>query len=275
VKRTLLLSSVVLAVAGAIACADVGTAPDVPASIELPPFAFPAVVVGDTLRDEAGVATPIRAIVRNAAGDEIPSLRATYLYADFRRDSAFVVDTATGVVVASRKVTDGRIAARVGTSLQVIRTLIATERPDTAFAGTVPSELIVSLLPDTGRARAEGNTTPEIPVTVRNVSGTEPVGVHGWLVRFRLVKPANPNNDTTQSVFLVDEQLRPSTVDTTSSEGRAGRRVRVRAAQFPVPQGSARVTDTVVVEATLRYKGQIVRGAPVRLIGIVVRPASQ
>lgn len=273
-NRSLLLSAVAVAVFTAAACAEVGTAPDVPASIELPPFAFPSVVVGDTLRNEAGIATPVRAVVRNSAGDIIEGAQPTYLYADFRRDSAFVVDTATGVIVAAKKVADGRIAARVGSSLQVIRPLIATVRPDTAFAGTMPAELIVSLLPDTGRARAEGNTTPEVPVTVRNLDGTTPTGVHGWLVRFRLIKPANPNNDTTQAVFLVDEQLRPSTVDTTSSEGRAGRRVRVRPALFPIPQGSGSVTDTVVIEATLRYKGQLVRGAPVRLVAPVIRPSS-
>lgn len=273
--RLVLLGGVVAVVIGAAACADVGTGPDVPAAIELPPFAFPSVVVGDTLRGEDGVVAPIRAVVRNSAGDIIADARPTYLYADFRRDSALLVDTATGIVVAQRRVTDGRLAARIGGSLQVIRNLIATVRPDTAVSGAVPTELIVSLLPDTGRARAEGNTTPEVPVVVRNLQGTTPTGVHGWLVRFRLVKPANPNNDTTQGVFLVDEQLRPSTVDTTNAQGQAGRRVRVRSAVFPVPQGNARVTDTVVIEATLRYRGQVVPGAPVRLIAPVVRPSSQ
>lgn len=273
--RSLLLGAIAAAVIGAAACADVGTGPEVPAAIELPPFAFPSVVIGDTLRGEDGVVAPIRAIVRNSAGDELTDARPAYLYADFRRDSAFLVDTTTGIVVAQRAVTDGRIAARIGPSLQVIRTLIATVRPDTAFAGTVPQALLVSLLPDTGRARAEGNTTPDIPVQVRNLEGATPVGVNGWRVRFRLVKPANPDNDTTQAVFLVDDRLRPSTMDTTGTDGRAARRVRVRAALFPVPQGSARVTDTVIVEATLTYRGQPVKGAPVRLIAPVIRPASQ
>jgi len=272
VNRFLLLCAVAAAVFGAAACAEVGTGPEVPASIELPPFAFPTVVVGDTLRDENGVVAPIRAIVRNARGEELADARPSYLYADFLRDTAFLVDTTSGVIVARKAVAQGRIAARIGSSLQVIRNLIATVRPDTARAGEVPPELVVSLLPDTGRARAEGNTTREIPVLVRNLQGSTPAPVQGWLVRFRLVKPANPDNDTTQVVFLVDDQLRPSTLDTTGADGSAGRRVRVRAAQFPVPNGNARVDDTVVVEATLRYKGQVVPGAPVRLIAPVIRP---
>ena len=274
-KRILLCGGITVAVAVATACADVGTGPDVPAAIELPPFAFPTIVVGDTLRDSLGAVAPIKAIVRNSSGDIIADAKPSYLYADFTRDSAFWVDSVKGIVVARAKVTAGRLAARIGSSLQVLRTLSSTVRPDTAVLGSAPPALIVSLLPDTGRTRAEGNTTGGVSVQLRNLQETTPVGVDGWLVSFRLVKPTNPTNDTTKGVFLVDEQLRASMLDTTSSEGTASRRVRVRPASFPVPQGSARVTDTVIVEATARYRGQLVRGAPVRVLVQVVRPASQ
>jgi hypothetical protein len=250
----------------------VGTAPDVPAAIELPPFAFPSVVVGDTLRNEAGIATPIRAIVRNSAGDIITDATPTYLYADFLRDTAFLVDSTTGVIVAAKTVESGRIAARIGSSLQVIRALIATVKPDTASAGAVPNGLIV-VLPDTGRARAQANTTPDIPMRVRNRAGTTPVGVQGWLVRFQIIRPANLTNDTTAAVFLVDDQGRASTLDTTNAAGEAARKVRVRAALFPAPGATTSVTDTVVVQATLTYKGQPVPGSPVRLVAPVSRLA--
>ena len=271
----ILLCGGIAAVVAIAACADVGTGPAVPAAIELPPFAFPTVVVGDTLRDSLGMVAPIQAIVRNSSGDIIADAKPSYLYADFTRDSAFLVDTTKGIVVARTKVAAGRLAARIGSSLQVTRLLIATVRPDTALPGPAPASLLVSLLPDTGRTRAEGNTSADLQVSLRNRQGASPVGVHGWIVSFRLVKPANPTNDTTKAVFLVDEQLRASVVDTTTSEGGASRRVRVRPAQFPVPQGSARVTDTVIVEASARYRGQLVRGAPVRILLQVVRPASQ
>lgn len=273
-NRILLCVGIAAAVAAA-SCADVGTGPEVPAAIEMAPFAFPTVVVGDTLRDSLGVVAPIKAIVRNSAGDIIADARPSYLYADYARDSAFRVDTATGIVVARAKVGSGRLAARIGTALQVLRPIIATVRPDTAFPGTAPAPLLVSLLPDTGRTRAEGNTSADLQVNLRNRQGATPVGVHGWIVSFRLIKPANPTNDTTKAVFLVDRQLRASVVDTSTSEGGASRRVRVRPASFPVAQGTARVTDTVIVEATARYRGQLVRGAPVRVLVQVIRPASQ
>lgn len=274
-NRILLLGGIAATVLTA-ACAEVGTGPEVPAAIELGPFAFPSVVVGDTLRDSLGVVAPIKAIVRNSAGDVIADARPVYLYADFIKDSALRVDSLTGVVAARAVVSQGRLAARVGTSLQVLRTLIATVRPDTMFRGAAaPEALVVSLLPDTGRARAEGNTTGDLGVQVRNRQGASPVGVSGWLVSYRLIKPANPTNDTTKGVFLVTERLAPSLVDTTSTEGTVARRVRVRPALFPVAQGTARVTDTVIVEATARYRGQVVRGGPVRILVPVIRPASQ
>lgn len=273
-NRSLLLPAIAAAVFAA-ACADVGTGPDVPAAIELAPFPFPSVVVGDTLRDSLGRAAPIRAIVRNAVGDVITGARPTFLYADFLRDSALRVDTATGIVVARAVVAQGRLAARVGSSLQVVKPFIATIRPDSVARGTSPASLIVSLLPDTGRARAQGNTTGDIGVRVLNLAAANPAGVNGWLVSFRLVKPANPTNDTTRGAFLVNENVGPSILDTTGTDGAAARRVRVRPALFPAAQGSARVTDTVIVEATARYRGQVVRGGAVRVIVPVIRPASQ
>jgi hypothetical protein len=254
---------------GANGCAQVGTAPDQPAAIELPPFPFPAVVVGDSLRNEDGIVMPIRAIVRNTAGEIIEGANIRYLYADFNRDTAFVVDSITGTVVARKQVASGRIAARVGNSLQVLRPLIATLRPDTAIAGTPPAAL-VTVLPDTGRSRAELNRTGDIPVTVRNLEGTGG-NVSGWLVRFQLVYPANPTNDTTAAAYLVDDQLRASVLDTTDASGLAARRVRVRADRFPVADGTNRVEDSVVVQATIRYLGRQVPGSPVRLVAPVVR----
>ena len=267
-----MLGTIVAVVTGT-ACAEVGTAPDVPAAIELPPFAYPSVVVGDTMRDELGKAVPIRAIVRNSAGAEIVGAPARFLYADFNRDSAFRVDSASGFIVARKTLTEGRIAARIGASLQVLRSLTATIRPDTASAGGVPAAL-VTIQPDTGKARAQSNTTGDLSVIVRNRTGTELTGVQGWLVRFQILRPANLTNDTAAAVYLVDDQQRASTLDTTNSSGQAARRVRVRAALFPAAQGASRVTDTVVVQATVLYKGRPVPGAPIRLAAPVVRPAT-
>jgi C-terminal processing protease CtpA/Prc len=78
------------------------------------------------------------------------------------------------------------------------------------------------------------------------------------VVRFVILAPANAANDTTKSVYLVDEQGRASVVDTTDATGIAGRKVRVRAAQFP----TGATVDTVTVQATATYRGTTLKGAP-------------
>lgn len=258
---------VAVSVTGAVlACAEIGTAPEQPTAIEMVPFPSPSIVVGDTLRSIDGVVAPVRAIVRNTAGDPIEDAPVRYLYADFNRDTGAVfVDSLTGVVVARRAITgDARIAARVGPVLQVIRNLIVTVRPDTLEAGASPPPLSVTL-PDTGRSGAQANSSQAVQATLRNLAGTAPVPVNGWVVRFGLRRPLNAANDTSAAVFLVDDQGRASTIDTTDNSGTAGRRVRVRAASFPTT-----AVDTVEVLLSASYRGRLVPGAS-QVVRLVVR----
>jgi hypothetical protein len=260
------------AVLGALAlspaCADVGTGPSTPASIELAPFSAPAVVLGDSLRDEGGAVSQVKAVVRNSAGDLIDNAAVTYLYAEYNRDSALTVDSARGIVRANGVPKgEARIAARVGGALQVLRPLIVTVRPDSVEAKATPASL-KTVLPDTGRTAANANSTSALSVLVSNRQGTAPAGVNGWLVRFTLVKPANTSNDTAAVAFLVNDNGTASGLDTTDSGGNAGRRVRVRAALFPTAG-----TDTVVVRATVTYKGRPVAGSGVLVRALVTRGA--
>ncbi len=247
------------------ACVEVGSEPDVPAAIEMTALPSPSVVIGDTLRDIAGVVAPVRAIVRNLSGDVITDAPVRYLYADFGRDSALRVDSVTGIVIAVKDATgEARLAARVGASLQVLRSLAVIKRPDSVDrGGQAAIALFTTTLPDTGRTGANVNSSPALTVVVRHVDSTSGVAtnVRAWPVRFEILSPANSTNDTTKSVFLVDDSGRPSVIDTTDAAGSAGRKVRIRATQYP----DVGVTDSVIVRAIVTYKGQALRGAPVRL----------
>jgi hypothetical protein len=254
------------------ACTEVGSGPDVPASLELNALPAPSVVLGDTLRDTSGRVTPVRATVRNLGGDVLDDASVRYLYADRARDTALAVDSLSGIVVALKQPTaEARLAARVGSSLQILKPVTVTARPD-SMDGAATATLLVTAFPDTGRTGADRNRSEELTVRVRNVGAagaTTPV--NAWIVRFQIVAPANPTNDTTRAVYLVSESGRASTIDTTSATGDAGRRVRVRAELFP--SGVAGTVDTVVVQATASHRGQLLRGAPVR-IALPVRKGS-
>jgi len=254
-----------IGVATVMGCKEVGTGPEVPGSIELPPFPSPAVVVGDTLRNLAGAVAPMQAIVRNIAGDVIDKAPVRYLYADFNRDSALLVDSLTGRVIARKAISgEARMAARVGSTLQVIRNLSVTIRPDSVERGASPS-LFTTVFPDTGRSV---NQSQPLSVTVRNLQGATPAGVNYWVVRFELIRPANPTNDTSGAAFLIDDRGSASVLDTTDGSGQAGRRVRIRSARFPTTG-----TDTLELRATVTYRGLPVRGSPVRLVAPVRRGA--
>ena len=267
--QRLLVVTVLAATGVATACAEIGLGPNEAAAIELDPFPSPSVVVGDTLRTIDGVVAPVRARVFNVRGDIISDAAPRYLYADYNIDSALAIDSATGIVVAKTLVSgDKRIAARIGGTLQVLRGIRIVTRPD-SVSGTSLTEILGTTVPDTGRQGQENNSTKALSVTVRNRDGNAVSPVRSWPVRFQLVSPANPTNDTMAAVYLVDDQGRASTLDTTDDSGAAGRRVRVRALQFPV--GAA--VESVVVRATVTYRGQPLKGSPVRITAPVRRGA--
>ncbi len=262
-RRRIIGFALVITATLATACAEVGSGPDVPAAIEFARLPYPSVVIGDTLRNEAGAPTALRAIVRNSAGDEITGAPVRYLYADYNRDSSLIVDSTRGTVFALKVAvgSPSRVAARAGSSLQILGNLIVTVAPDTV-SGTAPGLLELSL-PDTARK----NTTGEFTVSVRNRATTTPTGVNGWVVRYELLRPANPTNDTTAGAYLVADSQGGSVIDTTDVSGNATRRVRVRPNLFPAAAG----TDSVIVQVTVRYRGNPVKGSPLRLATPVKR----
>ncbi len=262
-----IITAVLAATGVGSACAEVGLGPNEAAAIELDPFPSPSAVVGDTLRNIDGIVAPVRARVFNVRGEQIADAMPRYLYADANIDSALAIDSATGVVVAKSLVSgDKRIAARIGASLQVLRGLRIVTRPDSVDGASL-RDILGTSLPDTGRRGLDANSTKTLSVTVRHIEARAVTGVRSWPVRFQLLTPANPTNDTMAAAYLVDDQGRASTIDTTDDSGVAGRRVRVRALQFPT--GAA--VESLVVRATVTYKGKSLKGSPVRLTAPVRR----
>jgi hypothetical protein len=257
----------------AAACADIVTDPLVPVTIEAEPQAFPSIAIGDVLRDTLGNEQPIRVTVRNIQGDVIEDAPIRYLYVQAQRDSALEVDSTTGRVLVRKQPAAGQlqIAARYAFALQVLIPVIVTNEPDTAFATDTDLRL-VGFVPDTGRRGVDSNSV-SVGTRVQYKNATQALQpVNDWLVRYAIVRPANQTNDTTASVFLVNENGRPSQIDTTDGSGSASRRVRVRPLLFPA---AGRTVDTVEVEAMIWRRGQPVKGAPIRILIPVSSPSTR
>lgn len=238
-------------VAGAVSCTNIPTADNAVLSIE---FSLPApsVVLGDTVRDSTGNAVPIRATVFNFKGTVISGAPVRF----HALDRGLRVDSITGFAVGdSVRATPARIAVSVG-NLQAIRTLDVALRPDTVVAEHRRDSLSYVLLDSTK------NVSPGLSVRVLHSLTSVDSAVKSYIVSFVVVSPAD-----TLLALLVNEGVKSSRVDTTDATGLASRQIRLN------PVRLTAVTDSVIVNASVKYRGLNVRGSPVRLV-LKVKPAA-
>jgi hypothetical protein len=247
------ITAVALGAAGA--CTQIGSDPNEVVALAFDSLPYPAVVIGDTLRDETGATVALRAAALNADGDAIPDAPFTFLTID-----TTAVITSGGLVVSTDTLPGQiRLIAQSANGLQSRQlTLQVTPRPDSIEQqGTV--DTLRYVVPD-----GPQNTSNAITVNVLSVdSATPPASrpVRGWIVRYRVEYAGAPvAADNTTLAWLVDESNRRSTEDTTGTDGRASRRLRV------VPTGLANAVDSLVVIATATRGGAPLAGSPVSVI---------
>jgi hypothetical protein len=209
------------------------------------------VVVGDTLRDTTGAVIRPTVHAFNFKGDEIPQPPVYFL----SPDSGVTVDSATGIVVGdSLRSTSARIIATVG-GLQAIQLVAVTLSPDLVTAVNARDSLQYSLT-DTTK-----NLSPQLQIKLTHGTAPNDTAVKSWIVSFAIVSQANP-----QLAQIVDDAGRPAVVDTTDASGVAGRRIRLH------PLFLTSTTDSIVVNATAKYRGAQVNGSPVRLVLLLKPP---
>ena len=233
------------ALLAAFACTEISTSPDAVLSIQFDSLASPSVVVGDTLRDTTGVVvTPVvRAF--NYQGEQIASPTVRFQ----SPDSGVKVDSITGVITAdSLRSTQARIFATVG-SLQAVRRVDVTLRPDNIAAVNGVDSLSYSLI-DTA-----ANVSPQLTVKLTHGIAPNDSAVKAYIVSFAIISQSNPSLGE-----LVAEDRKPSQVDTTSTDGVAGRAIRLHPLFLTSP------VDSIIVSATARYHGVPVSGSPVRFV---------
>ena len=240
----------IAALAGAIAgCVEISDNADTVLSLEFDSLPSPSVVVGDSLRDTTGaIAGPVvRAF--NYRGEEIaaPNIRFHAL------DPGITIDSITGVIRGdSLRSTSARVVASVG-SLQALQRVDVTLRPDAVTAVNGRDTLQYSLLDSTVNVSEA--------LTVKVTHGTAPAdsAVRSYVVSFAVVSGGDP---------LAAEVVnggKMSTVDTTDANGVAGRAVRIRPLYFTG-------VDSVIVNATVKFRGTPISGSPVRLVVVLTPP---
>lgn len=234
---------------GVAGCLEITDNADTVLSLEFDSLPSPSVVVGDSLRDTTGaIAAPVvRAF--NYRGEEIPAPAIRF----HAPDPGISIDSITGVIRGdSLRSTPARVVASVG-SLQALQRLDVTLRPDAVSAVDGRDTLQYSLLDST--------VNVSDALTVRLTHGTPPAdsAVWSYVISFAVVSGGDP---------LAAEVVnggKISTIDTTDANGVAGRAIKVRPIYFTG-------VDSVIVHATVKFRGTPVSGSPVRLVVVLTPP---
>lgn len=245
----------------ALACAELGTGVDDVSYIAFDAIPYPALLVGDTLRDSLGVATPLRASAFDASGRAI--VDADFRY--FVLDTGVVID-ASGMLRATTR-TSGTV--RLVASLDGLQTddrlVRVTRRPDSLVLTTSQAITFNYAVPDVAT-----NLAAEMGVRLMTFDsvGASNSGVGGWLVRWRAIHGTDTlaANDTSLVVLQTTAGKR-TVVDTTPADGLSSRRLRVFASRLTSP------VDSFIVIADVRRYGTPLRGSPIRFVVRIAPPA--
>lgn len=239
-------------IAGAmlLACVDIPTGADDILSFQVNKLPSPSVVQGDTLRDTAGVVAPVSVAAFNYSNDPVENVPARFRALDAR----IRVDSITGIVTGdSASATASRVLATFEGFSAVINIPVSL-RPDTIVGQNARDTLEYSLT-DTA-----ANVSDPIGVRVLHGLTTADSAVASYRVAFDMVPAAD-----TLFARLVTESGGRSAVDTTDAGGVATRKLRIDVLQLTAS------ADSVIVMANVKYRGQHVRGSPMRLV-LILRP---
>ena len=234
------------------ACTDIPTSDNAVLSIAIDTLPAPAVVINDTLRDSSGKARPISAKIYNFQGNLVTTANARY----HALDRGITVDSVTGFVTGdSLRTTGARVVVSVG-SLQAIQSLLVTLRPDTVVGVNARDSLVYSLLDSTK------NVSNALSIQVLHSLTSKDSAVNAYVVSFAIVSTSD-----TLLAKLVNDAGTSSRIDTTDASGQASRKIRLN------PSHLIALTDSIIVNATVKYRGAQVRGSPVRLV-LKVKPGA-
>ena len=230
------------------ACVEIPTGANEILSVQFDPLPSPSIVVGDSLRDTLGVVRPVTLKAYNYSGEEVENPPIVFSTVD----RGIRVDSLSGIVVGDSVRSNARVFAAFK-QLTAFTTVAVTLRPDTVIGSPARDSLSYSL---TDTANISG------PIGVRVIHGLASLdsSVASYPVSFAIVSPA----DTAVARLVADNKVR-SSLDTTDAGGVASRRIRVDVSKLTA------LVDSVIVQATVKYRGVNIRGSPVRLV-LKVKP---
>lgn len=237
-RRAAALAACGIAVAWLANCSELGGPSGGVYAISPLLLPSPSMVVGDTMRDSAGVVAPLRVIGFTDSGDTIPGTTATFITLDTN------AHLAGGTVLVADYIGGARVLGSLGGIQTLPETVKVTLSPDTLMAADSTHHLKTYSFV-TGDSLVN---SAELSTRVQHRAGGTTADVDGVVVYYSIVS-APPASDSVPTVVLMSNNLLSSR-DTTVS-GRASRVLRLR-----VQQLTNLNPDSAVVVATTSYRGQ-------------------
>lgn len=251
VRRALTLGAA-LAIFGA--CIEFGGPEDGVVSISNLRIPYPSVVAGDLMRDSLGEPSPLTIIAYGGDGQPLPTEPVTFV----ALDTTVTVDADGIVHGVARDTLGGRVVAGAGSLQTPAQRIIVTIAPTLASkSGTATAIVFDPALPD---STSKANWSPALSLTV---TGAGAAAAQGYVVTYSLIHTPPPKDEGVATAYIADESNRRQPRDTTDTRGEASRRVVLRQTAVTDALRAGQTTDSIVVRATVRYKGLDVPGSPI------------
>lgn len=220
----------------------------------------PGVVVGDTMRDSAGHAAPLRVYAFGVGGqsDTITNVQATFVVFD---RGAHV--TAGGYLIGdSVRSTPVRVIGSVG-NLQTSTANVAVIPVPDSIGATGPATTATDTF---SLIKPTSYYSPAMSARVLSADAT-PQPVPSLVVQWVIVRqPTVPAGDTAGTIVSTNNHV--ASADTTDASGNVSMRVHLN----PVAVSALTGPDSFVVEARAAYRGAPLHGSPVRFV-VPIMPA--
>lgn len=243
----------------AVACTEVNTDPNAVVAISLDSVATPSVVAGDTLRDTLGVAQPLRGTVYNFKGKPIVGYAIKYRAIDV----GLHVDSLTGFVVADTALpTAVRVLDDAGGLQSQPVALFVVPRPYQVLAVNAVDSVIYSLT-DTTSIASPALTVRVLPQDTL----TTTIPIQGYLVSYQIISHLPTDTVWSQLGSVTGRRFKVDTTVASGTSGQAGQAVLIHPLLLP------KVTDTLFVNATVKYRGVPLVGSPVQFMLLIKPPA--
>lgn len=241
----------------AVACVDM-SAPKGPAYISTLLLPSPSVVVGDVMRDSNGTPAPLAIVAYNSDNSAITGSVAQFFVVDTLRYAHLT----SGNQLFGDKIGTTRVVGQIGNLQTTAISVPVTYAPDTLKKVTAFDTLNAPL----GADSATSLSTLALGVMVRSALDS---AAQGFIVHYVIIHaPRTASSATSPAVYLADDNGKPALADTSDATGLASPRLAVNT--YFMADSARFVTgtyvDSVVIDASAKYNGRVIKGSPIRFI---------